>query len=287
MNMVVISYALLCASTVMFSFMFLFSQLYEKHNGSGLFQALSFNFYGKFAVIFIMLCVMKFSVSFSWFSLLITSLSAIDGILMTFFTMKAFSVTNLSVFSVFSMLGGMILPFLLGVAVYDENMTVSKALCCVLIVISVILTAEKGQASKKSLIYYAAVFILNGMSGVLSKIHQSSAYPHVDSPSYMFWSSVVGAVMCLLISLIAFRKFPEFHKVDFVPVAGNGILGGVANLFLLISLNHVPASVQYPIITGGVMALSTFISVAGHEKVSTRSKVAAGLAFAASVLMAF
>ena len=38
--------------------------------------------------------------------------------------------------------------------------------------------------------------------------------------------------------------------------AGYGLITTVANLILLIALLHVDASVQYPIVTGGVIVLS-------------------------------
>ena len=68
---------------------------------------------------------------------------------------------------------------------------------------------------------------------------------------------------------------------------GYGIFNGVGNWFLLLSLIHLPASVQYPLVTGGVMVFSTIISAIRKEKLTKSDYIAAGISFVASVLMAF
>ena len=55
---------------------------------------------------------------------------------------------------------------------------------------------------------------------------------------------------------------------------------------LLIALLHLPASVQYPVVTGGVIIMSTLIDIIRREKITQKELLAAGIAFVATVLMA-
>ena len=61
--------------------------------------------------------------------------------------------------------------------------------------------------------------------------------------------------------------------------ASAGIINRLANFLLLIALVHVEASVQYPLITGGVMIVSTIISYFGKSKPTKRELASVALAF--------
>ena len=59
-----------------------------------------------------------------------------------------------------------------------------------------------------------------------------------------------------------------------------GILGRVANFLLLLALAVLPASTQYPMVTGGVMVVSTVISLIIGQKPSKREVLSVALSFA-------
>jgi drug/metabolite transporter (DMT)-like permease len=138
----------------------------------------------------------------------------------------------------------------------------------------------------RGVIFYIIVFISNGMGGVVSTIHQNSANP-VSSESYMIWKSVITVIMCAIIMLIVYKKinFESWKAVKFT--LGYGLFYGVGNLFLLIALVHLSASVQYPLITGGTMVFSTVISIVRREKLTATTIISAILALAASIVIAF
>lgn len=281
-----ISYVLVVFATVLFSFQFLFNQKFQANNGTGMGPTLTFTLYRNAATVIIMFCIAGFRIEFYGFSMAIAAIYACNSVMMTYFSMKAFAVTNLSVYSVFTMLGGMFLPFVQGVAFYNEALTFPRILCCIMIALAVILTASKEKSDKRAVLYYALVFLFNGMSGVLSKIHQSSARPHTDSPGFMLWTGIFSMIMAVVLSALTGNSIPKLSRRDIPYVFGFGLFCGIGNLFLLISLKNLPSSVQYPIVTGGVMALSTVISILRKERVTTRSKIAAAIAFVASVFMA-
>ena len=230
-----------------------------------------------------MFALAGFKVGFAPFSVILAFVYTASGLLMVYFSLKAFSVANLSVYSVFSMLGGMLLPFLLGVFFFNEGFSVGKAVCLVLIFAAVLLGIEKKGGSRRAALYYFGVFVLNGLAGVISKIHQSSAYAHVDSEGFMFLTAIWGVVIAGIWLLIGYKKIPMLTKTELLLVTGYGAFNGMGNLFLLIALGFLPASVQYPLVTGGVMVISTVISALRREHLTKKELIAAALAFLASV----
>ena len=282
-----LNYLLVFSATILFALQFLFNQKFEKVRGSDVKSALEFTLYKNIIIVIMMLFISGFKIVFTPFSIALSVVYAAACILMTYFSMKAFAVANLSVYSVFSMLGGMLLPFLLGVGFYDEKLTVFKIICCVLIVVSVLLNIKGGKQSKKAFLYYMAVFVLNGGVGVISKIHQSSALPHTDSTGFMFISSLAGIIISAIWLLIQYKKIPLIKGKSLLYASGYGKFNGLGNWFLLISLVNLPASVQYPLVTGGVMVFSTIISAVRKEKLTKTDYISAAISFVASVLMAF
>ena len=280
-------YALVFGATILFALQFLFNQKFETVRGSDLKSALEFTLYKNSVIVIMMLIISGFKIVITPFSAALSVVYAAACILMTYFSLKAFAVANLSVYSVFSMLGGMLLPFLLGVGFYNEKLTVFKIVCCVLIAISVLLNLKGGKQSKKAFLYYMAVFVLNGGVGVISTIHQNSDLPHTDSTGFMFLSSLAGVIISALWMLIKYKKIPLIKGKALLYTTGYGIFNGVGNWLLLVSLIHLPASVQYPLVTGGVMVFSTVISIIRKEKLTKTDYIAAAVSFIASVLMAF
>jgi hypothetical protein len=283
-------YTLVIISTILFSLQFLFTQRFQETSGTGMKPTLVFSLYKSLVIILMMLLISGFKIQFSWFSLLMATVYAVSSMAMSYYSLKAFAVANLSVYSVFSMLGGMILPFFLGVLFFDEgDKLVFKIICCALIVVAVLLNIKSGKQDKKALFYYFAVFVLNGMSGVISKLHQSSSLSPVDSSSFMLWSAVVTVVLSAAWLLIAYRQIPLIKGKNIFFVTGYGVFNGLGNLFLLIALsgeNGLPASVQYPLVTGGVMVCSTIISTIRKEKLTAREYIATFIALLASIFIA-
>ncbi len=274
-------YALILLSVVIFGGCFALNDVYRRQRGSSLRISLEFSFISSAAGLVVLLAVNGFRVEFTWFTLLMAVLSALNSFGFTFCSFRSLGLINLSLYSLFSMLGGMLLPFAQGILFYGESITVAKAVCFVLICAALALTVEKGERSKGA-VYYAGVFILNGMSGVLSKLFTSAAYAKTSAAGY----SILGAMCCTVISavllLTLFRGQPQQGRASLASV-GVGALGGaanrVANYLLLIALAHVDASVQYPMVTGGVMIVSTLICFCGANKPSKKEQLSVVIAF--------
>lgn len=278
------SYGLLTASTVMFGFMFFFSDIFRKHYGSGLRATLVMSIGGGVFGLIVLVLINGLKPEFSVFALLMAAISALNGVLFSFCSLRALGKINLSLYSLFSMLGGMALPFVSGILFHEEALTWGKIVCFAVITVALCLTVQKDE-KKNGALYYAGIFVFNGLSGVIAKIYSAAPFEKISSAGYSVLSALVSILLCL--ALLPFAK-EERKKPDaacYLAMAGHGILGKVANWLLLVALVALPASAQYPFITGGTMIVSTVISAFGANKPSKREVFAVLLAFVGVLLL--
>lgn len=288
-----IYYSLILLSVAMFGGGFAFQDLYRKKRGSSLRISMEAACIGSVAGIIVLLAIDGFTFEYTWFTLLMAFLTALNGMAFTFCSFRALDYINLSLFSLFSMLGGMVLPFFQGILFYDEEFTLAKSVCVVFIIAALLCTLEKRE-KKKGTVYYAGIFVLNGMAGVISKIFTTSTLPKASAAGYSVWSAAVTILLSAIAWLVLLQREKRKALADSVEREkiekkvrwqsyGIGALYGainkVANFLLVLALVHVDASVQYPMVTGGTMIVSTALSFFGDKKPNKREMLGVFLAF--------
>ncbi len=273
-------YALIMISVILFGACFTCNNIYQKIRGSTIKVSIQFSLISSFAGLIVLLLVNKFKFEYTHYTLFMAVFQYLISIGFTFCSFKSLGVINLSLYALFSMLGGMVLPFLQGILFYKEPISVAKAICLVFIVAALLLTVERGEKSK-GYIYYAGVFVLNGMSGVLAKLFVESKYPKTSSAGFSILSCLVSVVLSLVLLAVFFRKkqTPKETAKSLCSALFNGATNRIANYVLLIALTHVESSVQYPMVTGGVMIVSTVISYFGKNQPTAKEIASVGLAF--------
>ena len=296
-------YGLIILSVVMFGGCFVIQDVYRRVRGAtGIKMTLETLFVGSLgglAVLFVANCFsiengISFDINglnpgFTWFTLLIALLTALNSFAFTYCAFMALNKINLSLFSLFSMLGGMLLPFLQGIIFYGEKLTADKIVCVIFIAVALAVTLDfkSGNATEKdrfAFIYYVGIFVFNGMSGVLSKIFASATLPKTTSAGYSIWVSLITAVVAGIILFIVYRKKAENEppytvKAAFISGA-SGALNKIANFILVVALaSGIDASVQYPMVTGGVMIVSTAAAYLTENKPKAKELVSVALAF--------
>ena len=276
---------MIIVAAIMFSFQFVFNDGFRRESGSSLNSSLKFTLYSSLSGLILLVAINKLHMEITMFSVLTVCVYSIVCIALGYVSIKALESANLSVYSVFSMIGGMVLPFLYGLMCGEEFKAI-RLVCCVLIGLSVAMSIKKGNHSKKATRYYVMVFVLNGLVGVVSKFHQSYPYLNVDSGSFMILAKMTTVLFSLI--LLLFQKERDYfvNKKAIIYSGLYSILNNVGNLLLLIALLHLPASVQYPVVTGGTIIVSTLIVIIRKEKITQKEILAAGIAFVATVLMA-
>lgn len=279
------SYFMIITAALLFSFQFVFNDGYQKENGSNWNASLKFALYSSVTGLIILFIINKFHIELNLFSTVVATIYSIVCIALGYSSIKAFQYANLSVYSVFSMIGGMLLPFIYGI-ISGEELKTSRVVCCLLIAVSVFISGTTNRHSEKAVKYYISVFILNGLVGVISKFHQSCTELCVDSGSFMMLTKL--ATILFSVVLLSLQKNRSFfiNKKSCMYSVLYAILNSVGNLLLLIALIELPASIQYPVITGGVIIFSTAIVLMRREKITKKEITAAGIAFVATVFMA-
>lgn len=280
-------YAMLSVAVVLFASQFLFNQKFQEECGNDLKASVLFSLLSSVGGFLVLFIINGFKIEFSAFSFLMGIVYSLIGILYNYVSIKAFEKVNLSAYSVFAMLGGMLIPSVYGIAFRNEELTLFKILCYAFTVAAIFITIDFKE-KKRGTVYYILVFLLNGLTGVVSVIHQSNTVYHIsDSFSFLMQARISSVLICLpfgLKNLKALKK--AVSKNSFVYSFGFSVFCSIGNLLVLIALKHLPASVQFPIITGGVMLVSLVISILRKEKVSEKNIFATVIAFVSTLLLA-
>lgn len=273
-------YGLILLSVAIFGGCFGLDDIYQRRRGTSLRISLEYSLLSALAGLIVLAAINGFRMEITLFSLIMALLSTFTGFGYTFCTFRALRTINLSLYSVFAMLGGMLLPSLQGIMVYGETLTVGKIMCFLLIGVALMLTVQRGSVGM-GFIYYLGVFVLNGMSGVLAKYYTAAPFEKVSAASYSILICLCTAAIAVVLLFVLPR---EKTKTSTPASLGIGILSGagnkLANYLLIIALLHVDASVQYPMVTGGVMIVSTLISYLGPKKPTRRDVVSVIFGFA-------
>ena len=281
-------YALIMLSVAMLGGCFAFNDLYRRMRASNLLSSMESSFIGAAAGIVVLFIINGIKLEFTPFTLIMSFLVAINGIAFTYLSFKALETTNLSLYSLFSMLGGMVLPFAQGTIFYNEKFTLAKAVCVVFICAALALTVKKGEG-KKGYIYYIGIFVLNGMSGVLSKFFTELPFEKTSAAAYSMygaaWTIVISGILWVVLKKQGKYDMPKYTFAAGSIAAAKGCVNRVANFILVLALAHVDASVQYPMVTGGVMIMSTIICLFGKNKPSRREIISVALAFVGLLLL--
>jgi drug/metabolite transporter (DMT)-like permease len=212
----------------------------------------------------------------------------------------------------FMMLGGMLVPFFYGILFLNEEISVGKIIGSILVTLCIVLQAlwQKSDPTEnnadnnannkgKKYLFFAlciCIFFINGTVCIISKSHAMSTGT-VPETSFTFLSCLLTVVLSAIFlggTLITKRdeKLPAVHTVlKAKPIAFASLIGCAAyvgNFLLLVAANHVPASVQFPLISGGTIALSAIVSFAFFkEKLSAKEWISIVGAFACTFLFVF
>lgn len=309
----IIYYLYLLAAVVLMALQFSVNKFYQSKNGSGMMTSLLYTSLSGLATGAIFFCINGFSLEVTPMSFLYAVVISILCLGYSLLGFKIFSLGNFSVFTMFLMLGGMLLPFLYGLLFLGDAQTLSPLslamrIAGVLLLIGAMVfpiterAEQDGTRSKKQRILFITlcllVFFMNGFVSIFSKLHQiETGYPTVDPNSFVILSNTINGVFSAFILFLLTLKnkkgpalSPKFKPwMLAAAVIAYALCNGISYLFqLLAAASPMPASVQYPMVTGGSVVLT---ALAGYlffgEKQSRRALIGTALAFGATFLFLF
>lgn len=250
-----------------------------------------------------------FRVEFSAISVFWAVLFALVMIPYYMIGIKVLSLGSLAVYGMFMMLGGMLVPFFYGVWFLRESVSVAQIFGTVLLTGFIILqaisqsdskeTSSEKKSAKTKIIFFVLcliIFFLNGLTGVIAKAHQISEGA-VDEVSFTVISCALTAIFSLILLAFEFLRDRKeksrqvMTTLKIKPLWIMTLIGAATytgNFLHLLAANDVPASVQFPLVSGGVIVLSALVSFfAFKEKMSAKEWISIGGAFLSTILFAF
>lgn len=302
-------YLMVITATLLYSFQFIFSKSYQRRKGSSFFYSMIFSAISCLATIPFLFVLNKGKVEFTWFSFAIALLYAIDVIICSVFGAKILSKANLSVYSLFLMLGGMILPFLYGLTI-GENFTALKAVSIVSVAVAMIFSLKKDEEKNLdgfTIFCFIVIFVTNGMTGVLTYMHQRSTRAIVSAGGFLILYNLCRFILSAAIlfgifvygknknrEVLLIRGADDTGKeisaksewmIAVAASVGYAVMNGTAVLFTTITAKYIDAGIQSTIITGGVMLLSTLSGLIFGEKPTKNTFFAVFFAVLGTVLI--
>jgi drug/metabolite transporter (DMT)-like permease len=234
---------------------------------------------------------------------------------------------KISVYTIFMMLGGMMLPFFYGLLFLGEAPTPARFAGIAILTASLFMPFVKlrritypnagnpqspaePQKSKAAQIMFmvlcSAIFVLNGCVSILNKAHQINPQA-LDTNNYVIWQNLFMLVLSMLI-LAVYRIVLSKKRSEAPPpadaiavkmdkrmfLAGIGIIvvyaliSGTGGLLMLLSAETLPASVLYPMVTGGTIVLTSFAGrLFFKEKLNVQLLISLALTVIGTLLFLF
>lgn len=217
---------------------------------------------------------------------------------------QVLSIGSVAIYSMFMMLGGMALPFAYGLIFLGEPITWGKAVGCVVLTLAILaqsLTQQKQEEKKTKkrglfILLCIAIFILNGLTGVIAKAYAISEQ-RPDEIGFTViscaFTALFSGILLLFVGIREKKAIASEIKSAFVPavflcILAIGVFTHTGNFLHLKAAAHLPASVQFPMVSGGVIVCSAVVSTGVfQEKISKKEWFCVILACISTVLFAF
>ena len=221
--------------------------------------------------------VSGFKVELTLFSVIVAALFTLFVGSYTIIGFKIMSLGSMAVYTVFLMLGGMILPYFYGLFFLSEELTFKKVIALVLMIVAIIMQNDGEKKKGKALFYIlcVSVFILNGLTSVASKVHQ--IYPQFDTVSNNGFVLLKNLMRFLMFgAMIPFVRKKETRVFAmnlklYILIVCSACLSSVAYFFQLVSASFLPATVQFPVMSGGTIVFTAILGmICFKEKISKK-----------------
>ena len=279
-------YLLVLLATVLLAGEFVCSKHYQALQGVSLGAGLRFSALSGLLSAVLMLAVLGFRVPWSAFSAVMALASAACVTAYSLLSFRVLKRGGMALYSTFLMSGGMLLPYFFGIVFLNERLTVLRIAGVAVMLAAVILANfRREKADGRLLALCAAVFVLNGCVSIVSKCHQVADTFTVDSSAFVLYCGVAKMLLSGIALLFCRRQKAAMPLRAAGLVLGAAAIGGVSYLLQLVGAKNLPASVLYPMVTGGCIVFS---ALAGRlffgERISKRQTVSIALCMLGTLL---
>ncbi len=285
-----------------FSVQSVFQKFFQKNTKRG-FRITIWNQFVMYVCMTLWLSVTSgFLREFSSTSLIYAILYTAVGLAASVSALFAMGYGKISVVSMFSLLGGMVLPFFYGLIILGEKITIWKIFGILVLICAMlppVLTSEDdGKNSKnkgKFITFCLLVFFGNGMTSVFSKAHQISPNA-VETDSFVLLCALVSMLSTAIILLsqtVIFAKKGEkspvrqiFYEIGRKPMTGKlfvfliallacyALCNGLGNIASLRCALTMDSSIQFPLLSSVVIIMAAILGrVIFKEKITRANQI--------------
>lgn len=207
---------------------------------------------------------------------------------------------SMATYTLFLMTGGMTLPFLYGIIFGDEftslgtGSAVARIVGLAVILLGVVLANRpEGQekANRAVILLGVFAFLLNGGTSVFSNIHQKAAPEQRTTViAFVALEGLLAFLYCSIALLVLWLR--DRNALRTIPVKKTAptllfatLASSISFLGQLIGAAHLPASVNYPIITGGAIIMTALAGrIFFKERIRRATVIGIVLCFAGTCL---
>ena len=257
-------YLMLVGSAVLSATNFSLNKIYQKLQGISPAAGFGFNsLLGLFTAI-VFFVINGFSVDFSFYSFLMSIL--VNGLAMCYSIIgfRLLKSGTIALYTLFLMSGGMVVPYVFGLFFWNEPFSALKTVALILILAGVILSnTNNTKVNSKQIVMCIAVFILNGIVSVISKLHQTEvSFDTVNAIDFVLIGGIFKFIFAGILYLFAPKNTEKkAEKKGYVAsvaiIIASAITAGVSYLLQLWGAVSLPATILYPFLTGGTIVLSS------------------------------
>lgn len=285
-------YIMLTSAALLLVMDFSMNKIYQSLRGTSLNSSLFFNLVLGLATAIIFFVINRFKLSASPYSALAALLMGAMTMTYNIIGLRILKQGSMAIYSLFLMIGGMALPYVWGLAFLNETFSTVRTIGLVLIIGGVILSNFSGEKiNLKQICMCLAVFVLNGLVSIVSKMHQIEVnYQCVSTIEFI----ILGGIFKFFISgiLLIFLRSKGgqiYEKNNFskslLIIISSAIISGSSYFLQLYGAKSLPATVLYPFVTGGSIVFSALADTTFFkERLSRKLIISLGLCFAGTIM---
>ncbi|MBQ6999235.1 MAG: hypothetical protein IJN62_05560 [Clostridia bacterium] len=273
-------YLMLIFSTIVMSYDFCLDKQYQRMAGTSMRVGLNYNIIWGLVEAVIFFAINGFKLAITPFSIIMASIFALCVMAYKIIGLKILKKGGISLYTMFLMTGGMMVPYVYGLIVLNESFSLLQFIGLIVVLIAVVMAYYSAVTlSKKLLFLCVLVFFVNGITSVVTKVHQiETVMAVVSSMELLILTSILRSIFAAAAYPFAVKsdseKSPLTIKSTSVIIA-SALICCISNMINFTYAKTVPATVLYPIITGGTILFSLIANKIIFKETATKKMVMA------------
>lgn len=283
---------MLTSAALLLAMDFTMNKIYQKLRGTSPKVSLFFNSVLGLATAIIFFAVNNFKLSFSPYSAFLAMLMSAFVMTYNIIGFRILKQRSVAIYSLFLMTGGMVLPYIWGLVLLNESFSAVRTIGLIVIIGGVFLSNFIGEKiNLKQICMCLAVFVLNGLVCIISKMHQIEInYQCVSAIEFIilggiFKFFIAGFLFLTLKNSEGQRSEKNNFSKSLIVIILSAVIGGTSYSLQLYGAKSLPATVLYPFITGGSIVFSTLTgALLFKEKLSRKLIISVVLCLVGTIM---